>query len=113
MLSAAALLATRAARTPSGTLAKALHPISCTGRMGLTNYFLQTVVGTTLCYFYGFALFGTLDPIEKALVVLITYAAQLLISTLWFRAFAIGPIEWLWRSFTYLRLPKFLTTPVR
>lgn len=107
MLSAAALLATRAARTPSGPLAKALHPLACTGRMGLTNYLFQTLAATTLCYFYGFALFGTLDPIEKALVVLTTYAAQLLISTLWFRAFAIGPVEWLWRSFTYLHAPRF------
>lgn len=113
LLSAAALLATRAARTPSGPLAKALHPLACTGRMGLTNYLFQTLVATTLCYFYGFALFGTLDPIEKALVVLATYASQLLISTLWFKVFAIGPIEWLWRSFTYLHMPRLLAPRTR
>ncbi len=106
-LSAAAILSTRASRAPDSLLSRSLKPLACTGRMALTNYLTQTLVGTTLCYFYGFALFGTLDPIEKVAIVLGTFSCQLLISTLWFRAFSIGPMEWLWRSFTYLRPVRF------
>lgn len=107
ILSAAAILSTRASRAPGSLLSSCLKPLACTGRMALTTYLTQTLVGTTLCYFYGFALFGTLDPFEKILIVLGTFSCQLLISTLWFRAFAIGPAEWVWRSFTYLRPVRF------
>lgn len=107
ILSAAAILSARASRAPGSLLSSCLKPLACTGRMALTNYLTQTLVGTTLCYFYGFALFGTLDPFEKILIVLGTFSCQLLVSTLWFRAFAIGPAEWVWRSFTYLRPVRF------
>ena len=33
------------------------------------------------------------------------YAAQVVFSALWLRRFRYGPLEWLWRSLTYLR-PK-------
>lgn len=110
ILSGAALLANRVASAtqgPGGLLERALHPLACTGRMALTNYLFQTLVGTTLCYFYGFALFGTLDPFEKAMIVLVTFGFQVVLSTLWFKVFAIGPAEYVWRAFTYLRLPRF------
>ena len=106
LLSGAALAANRAACSPGSALARGLHPLACTGRMALTNYLTQTLVGTTLCYFYGFALFGTLDPVEKVAIVLGTFACQMVLSTLWFRVFAIGPVEYVWRAFTYLRAPR-------
>ena len=41
-------------------------------------------------------------------IVLGVYAFQLVFSTLWLRAFAMGPIEWLWRSWTYLRPARLM-----
>lgn len=107
ILAAAARLTDRARHAPSGILAKALHPFACTGRMALTNYLTQTIVATTLFYYYGFGLFGSLSGPERGAVVFSIYACQLVISTLWFRAFSIGPAEWVWRSFTYLRPMPF------
>lgn len=107
ILAAAARLTDRARHNPRALLSKALHPLACTGRMALTNYLTQTLVATTLFYFYGFGLFGSLSGPERGAVVFSVYACQLVISTLWFRAFSIGPAEWVWRSFTYLRPMPF------
>jgi uncharacterized protein len=34
-------------------------------------------------------------------IVLVIWALQLIVSTLWFRFFRMGPLESLWRSLTY------------
>lgn len=107
ILAAAARLTDRARHNPRGLLSKALHPLACTGRMALTNYLTQTVVATTIFYYYGFGLFGSLSGPERGAIVFGIYACQLVISTLWFRAFSIGPAEWVWRTFTYLRPMPF------
>ena len=39
----------------------------------------------------------------QLLIVLLTSAAQRLVSPLWLRYFRYGPFEWLWRSLTYWR----------
>jgi uncharacterized protein len=36
------------------------------------------------------------------------FALQTLLSVAWLRAFQYGPLEWLWRWFTYLRRPPLL-----
>lgn len=74
------------------------------GRMALTNYLLQSLIATTIFYFYGFGLFGETSRSQRVLIVLGVYAAQVALSAAWLRVFAYGPMEWLWRSLTYLRL---------
>lgn len=106
IISAAARLSDIASRSPGNTLARALHPLACTGRMALTNYLTQTLVATTVFYFYGFGLFGTFSGLERAALVFGVYAAQLAISPLWLKHFSMGPMEWLWRSATYLTFPR-------
>ncbi len=74
-----------------------------TGRMALTNYLSQTVIATTLFYYYGFGLFGKVDRAGQLAIVFGVFAVQLfVISPLWMAKFRFGPVEWLWRSFTYL-----------
>lgn len=107
ILAAAARLTDRARHNPTGALSKALHPLACTGRMALTNYLTQTVIATSIFYYYGLGQFGLFSGPERAATVFAVYACQLVISTLWFRAFSIGPAEWVWRSFTYLRPMPF------
>jgi uncharacterized protein len=34
--------------------------------------------------------------------------AQIVISMLWLRCFHMGPLEWIWRSLTYLRRQPLL-----
>lgn len=77
--------------------------LAAVGQMALTNYLLQSAICTTIFYGYGFGLFGKLFLYQLGLVVLGVWIVQLLLSPLWLRFFRFGPIEWLWRSLTYLK----------
>jgi uncharacterized protein len=76
--------------------------------MALTNYLMQTVVATAVFYWWGLAQFGLWARPEKALFVLGVFAVQCVISVLWMRVFRFGPMEWVWRSLTYLRREPML-----
>lgn len=84
------------------------------GRMALTCYLLQTLIGLWL--FYGFMpgpnLMGKVGPSWLALICLIGYALQLGLAFLWLRRFRFGPAEWLWRSLTYWKRQTLRAEPV-
>jgi len=80
------------------------------GRMALTNYLLQSLIGTLLFHGYGAGLWGKVDRIGQLLIVLALFAAQLLASHWWLRRFEFGPMEWLWRAFTYGARPGMKKT---
>ena len=71
------------------------------GRMALTNYLLQTVICVFLFYGYGFGLFGQVGALAATLIALSIFGVQIVISTLWLKYFAYGPMEWIWRQLTY------------
>lgn len=75
------------------------------GRMALTNYLLQSVVGTLLFYGYGLGLWGDVSRAGQTLIVLVVFALQVAASHWWLARFRFGPAEWLWRAFTYLQRP--------
>jgi uncharacterized protein len=74
------------------------------GRMAFTNYLLQTVLATSLFYGHGLGLFGSVSRTGQFAVVLAICTLQVLLSTWWLRRFSLGPLEWLWRTLTYLRM---------
>jgi uncharacterized protein len=80
-----------------------MAPLAAAGQMALTNYLLQTLICTTLFYGYGFGLYGQIGAFGGILLTLAIYALQLAFSVWWLRRFRFGPMEWLWRSLTYLR----------
>jgi uncharacterized protein len=80
-----------------------LSPVAAAGRMALTNYITQTLVCTTLFYSYGWGWFGRVGPARGLLIAVVLYALQLPLSVLWLRWFRFGPLEWVWRTLTYLR----------
>ena len=78
------------------------------GKMAFTNYIACSLIGTTLFYGHGFSLFGELTLAELMGIVAITWMGLLLFSSLWLSFFRFGPLEWLWRSFTYGRAQPIL-----
>lgn len=84
---------------------KLLAPFAAAGRMALTNYLLQSVIGTLIFYSYGLGLFGALGPAVLLPMALGIFAVQVPLSLLWLERFRYGPVEWLWRGATYGRLP--------
>jgi uncharacterized protein len=86
-----------------GRLSLLERGVASVGRMALTNYLLQTVVTTFVMYWWGLALFDTFDRPRMLLFVAGVYAGQIVLSAAWLSVFRMGPMEWLWRSLTYLR----------
>ena len=86
----------------SDRLALLKRPFAAVGQTAFSNYILQTVVCTTIFYGHGFGLFGQIERVGQAAVVVAVWAFQLIVSSIWLRYFLYGPLEWLWRSLVYL-----------
>jgi uncharacterized protein len=84
----------------SGALGWLRRAFAAVGRMAVTNYLTHSLV--CLILFTGFRLFGQLERHQLYYIVFAIWAAQLVISPLWLKYFRFGPVEWLWRSLTYL-----------
>ena len=78
---------------------RALH---ATGRMALTNYLTQTIIGVLVLQ----VLLEDADLTRTAILgfVFAVWALQLLWSPAWLNRFRFGPFEWLWRVATYRRI---------
>ena len=74
------------------------------GRMALSNYRLQSVIGTLLFYAYGFGLWGQVGRAAQAAGVVVVLVAQAWASRWWLARFRYGPAEWVWRCATYWRV---------
>jgi uncharacterized protein len=90
----------------NAVLPRLASALASVGRMALTNYLLQTLICTTVFYGHGLGLFGRLERGSQALLVVAIWVVQLAISPLWLSRFRFGPVEWIWRSLTYLEIPS-------
>ncbi len=71
------------------------------GRMALTNYLAQTLIGLAIFYGVGFGIgprFGLVGIVATAAVI---FAVQIFASRWWLARYHFGPVEWVWRSLTY------------
>lgn len=74
------------------------------GQMGLTNYETQSVIGCLLFSAWGAgSIFGSWGVTELFILGLVIYALQVASSKYWMKFHLYGPIEWFWRSATYLK----------
>lgn len=75
------------------------------GRMPLTNYLLQSFAMGALLSGWGLALGSHLGYAQLTLVALAIFGAQSLLSRWWLRRWSQGPLERLWRIWTYRGMP--------
>lgn len=97
-------------RHASARLVRWLAPA---GRMPLTNYLLQSIAMGALLSGWGLALAPRLGYAETSLLALAIFASQLGLSHWWLQRFGQGPLERLWREWTYRGMPPPRPTPVR
>jgi uncharacterized protein len=86
-------------RNPARGLLARLAPA---GRMGLTIYLTQTVFGVLLFYGIGLGMLGRLGVAAAAGCGVAFFCLQIVLARWWMARFSMGPVEWLWRSLTYL-----------
>ncbi|KXH80084.1 hypothetical protein AU377_09705 [Sporosarcina sp. HYO08] len=77
------------------------RPIAKAGRMSLTTYITQSIVGTFIFYSYGLGLYGKIDLETGTWIAIGVFVIQVLFAEVWLSKFKTGPIEWLWRKLTY------------
>ncbi|AXF57596.1 DUF418 domain-containing protein [Salicibibacter kimchii] len=78
-----------------------LMPFAAVGRMALTNYLMQTIIAIFIFYGFGLGLFGQISSGVGLMVAVIIFTAQLIVSNLYLQTFKQGPMEALWRKWTY------------
>jgi uncharacterized protein len=80
---------------------RVLSVLAPVGRMALSNYLSQSVIGVLLFYGYGLGLIGKVGPARCVALTLGIFCVQIVLSRLWLARFRFGPAEWVWRSLTY------------
>ena len=71
------------------------------GKMALTNYILQSTLSILVFYNIGLGMVGKFGYTILIVYCCVFYVLQIIFSTLWLKKFKTGPLEWLWRKFTY------------
>jgi len=89
-----------------------LLPFGAVGRMALTNYLAQGFLYAFVLYGVGpgLGLAGHIGSTSIVAISLAFFAGQIVFSHLWLAHFHFGPMEWLWRTLTYGRRPRFRRT---
>jgi uncharacterized membrane protein YeiB len=78
------------------------------GKMALTNYISHSIILTSIFYGYAGGMFGQIARGQQMAIVVAVIIAQVIFCTLWLKFFRFGPLEWLWRSITYMKLQPLL-----
>ena len=89
-------------------LSRMLKLLAPCGRMSLTLYVTQSLVGVPLYYGFGAAAFQYLGQVNSLLLGLVLWSMQILFAHYWLARFKYGPLEWCWRSMTYGKKVKNL-----
>jgi uncharacterized protein len=80
--------------------------LTAMGKMTLTNYMTQNLIGMLVFSGFGLGIFNSKPLWFYTLLALIVYALQVVFSIWWLKRYNYGPIEWVWRQLSYRkRLP--------
>lgn len=80
--------------------------LAAPGRMALTNYIGQSVWGMLIFYGIGFGIGADMGLIYVLLIATGVYMVEVMFSLIWLHYFRYGPLEWIWRMFTYGKVFK-------
>src|SRR5690606_35016021 len=80
-----------------------LEILSPYGRAALTNYIMQGLIGSILFapWAFGFT-FSSWGLFALVILGVVIYMVQGILSYVWLKYYLYGPLEWLWRSGTYM-----------
>jgi len=90
-----------------GAIPKISKRLSAAGQMALTNYLLQTVLGTIFVTGINEVRGERLTVVWMMIITLVVWMLQLSWSKPWMERFEYGPVELLWRSLTYGKAQPF------
>ncbi|WP_374139989.1 DUF418 domain-containing protein [Sphingomonas sp. 32-62-10] len=69
---------------------------------------MEQIIGLHILFSpYGFNLWGRFGWAEMTGIAAAMFVGLLVVANIWVRYFAMGPLEWLWRSLSYLKWQPF------
>jgi uncharacterized protein len=71
------------------------------GRMALTNYLMHSFICVVLSYGFGLGLWWRIGAATAMSIAAAIIVVQIPLSAWWLSRFRFGPVEWVWRRFTY------------
>ncbi len=81
--------------------------IASLGRLGLTGYIAETVIMSFFMLHWGLGWYAATTYPGRAALTIAVWLFLVLFANLYLKHFRIGPLEWLWRTATYLNPPRF------
>ena len=82
--------------------------LAAPGRMALTNYICQSVIGMFLFYGIGLGLGAGIGLTQTEIIALFVFILQILASRIWLKYCQFGPLEWIWRMLNYGKVLRLL-----
>jgi uncharacterized protein len=92
----------------NGRCKRYLSLVAPVGRMALTNYIMQTIIGILIYYGFGLSLGARTGPAVFIPIATAVFGFQIIFSILWLKLFYFGPLEWIWRMLTYGKFVKLI-----
>ncbi|MBL0869594.1 MAG: DUF418 domain-containing protein [Phycisphaerales bacterium] len=80
--------------------------IASLGRLGLTGYLSETVIMSFFMLHWGLGWYAHTTYPGRAALTVAVWLFLILSANLYLKHFRIGPLEWLWRTATYLNPPQ-------
>jgi uncharacterized protein len=81
---------------------KALNTFSPLGRMSMSNYVIQSVLGSFIYYGYGLGMYAKAGSTYAMLIGITLISFQILFSRWWMQRHKQGPLETLWHKATWI-----------
>lgn len=78
-----------------------VKPLTYPGRMALSCYIGQSLIGICLFYGFGLGLGMTMSLPQVMLTAVGVYVFEIIFAYVWMKYFTYGPLEWIWRMLTY------------
>ena len=76
------------------------------GKMSLTNYIMQSIVGSFIYYRYGLGLVEYTGATYSLLIGIVLFILQLAFCTWWLKTHKQGPLEYIWHKATWISFRK-------
>ena len=85
-----------------GAVRRVLHHLCIFGRMSLTNYLLQSIIGCAIFCGYGLGCYYKLGITYAVMVGIAMVVGQYCFARYWFKSHPRGPLEGVWRKLTWI-----------
>ena len=82
----------------------ALSKLSVLGKMSLTNYILQSIMGSFVYYGFGLAMYQYTGATYSLLIGIVLVMIQWLFCRWWLKHFQQGPLESIWHKWTWMKI---------